>query len=326
MNDTSATDPSYSTNEHLQQTDFISRSCPCCESNLATPKISSTAKAERTPYLDLKKHWMGFFKEPTFFTYNTCDNCGLLYNKIFFSGKKLGELYSSMPDNTAGQNLKNLRKTQRGYFNFFKTTNLPQGDYLEFGPDIGLFTENVASENDFPNSYLIEPNKAVHARLETVMHGKKVTLLTDLFDLSGVPDRSVAAAVMIHVFDHMIDPKEMLSQVHKKLVTGGVLMIVTHDERSLLARILGSRWPAYCLQHPQLFSIATTASFLSRLGFEKIRSKKSVNYFSIPYLLQHLMWSLGLGRFQLKEIPWLVVPLRLGNIISVAYKKGGIYD
>ena len=52
-----------------------------------------------------------------------------------------------MPDNTAGQNLKNLRKTQKGYFDFFKSKNIPQNfSYLEFGPDIGLFTENLEAK------------------------------------------------------------------------------------------------------------------------------------------------------------------------------------
>lgn len=299
---------------------FIERTCPNCTSKQSNLAVQAKNPAENLTFEKLKTSWFGFFRESCFFSYYRCESCGLLYNKKFFSGAKLGELYSSMPDNTAGQNMKNLRKTQRGYFDFFKTANFPKGAYLEFGPDIGLFTEHVVLEQAFTNSYLIEPNKVVHPQLEAAMNGKPSTILTDLFDLSAIPDKSVAAAVMIHVLDHMIDPKEIIRQLHEKLVDGGVILIVTHDERSLLAKILKSAWPAYCLQHPHLFNVKTTASFLSSLGFGKIISRKSANYFSIPYLLQHLLWSLGLGRFQFKEVPWLVAPLRLGNIITMAKK------
>lgn len=245
----------------------------------------------------------------------------MLYNKIFFSGEKLGELYSSMPDNTAGQNLKNLRKTQKGYFDFFKSKNIPQNfSYLEFGPDIGLFTENLEAKN-FNHFYLIEPNKAVHDKLKKSVNSENITILSDLFDLSTIPDKSASSAVLIHVLDHMIEPKKTIEQIHKKLVDGGVILIVTHDEKSTLAQVLKSRWPAFCLQHPQLFNVKTTAHFLTDCGFEKITSKKSANYFSIPYLLQHLFWCLGLGKFQFKEIPWLTIPLRLGNIMTIAQKK-----
>lgn len=300
---------------------FINRACPNCNSSQATHKINSSIKAENTSYLDLKKHWIGFFKEPIFFTYSSCNNCNLLYNKTFFSNEKLNELYSSMPDNTAGQSLNNLRKTQHGYFDFLKKRNLPSGAYLEFGPDIGLFSENIISKKNFTHHYLIEPNKAVHTQLKKITAGKNTTISTDLFDISAIPEKSVATAVMIHVLDHMIEPGKIIKQVHEKLVDGGIILIVTHDERSLLARMLDSRWPAYCLQHPQLFNIKTISKFLGNLGFEKIKSKKSTNHFSIPYLLQHLIWSLGLGRFQFKERPWLTIPLRLGNILTIAQKS-----
>jgi hypothetical protein len=303
------------------QNEFISRKCPSCEGGESDNQISSKIKAETLPYCELKKYWMGFFREPIFFSYYRCINCDLLYNKKFFSNKKLSELYSRMPDNTAGQDLNNLRKTQSGYFEFFKKAKLPTGDYLELGPDIGLFSKNIANKTNFTHCYFVEPNKSVHAQLEKVMTGKEITISTDLFDLSAIPEKSIAAAVMIHVADHMIDPKEMIKKIHSKLIVGGVILIVTHDEKSLLASLFKSRWPAFCLQHPQLFNVKTTAKFLSSCGFEKIKSKKSLNYFSLPYLLQHLLWSLGLGQFQFKEIPWLTIPLRLGNIMTIAKKS-----
>ncbi|MBU6338903.1 MAG: methyltransferase domain-containing protein [Rickettsiales bacterium] len=299
-----------------------SKNCPCCESDstLNCNVISAKNKAENIVFEELKNYWHGFFKGQSFFTYFRCTNCGLLYNKTFFSNEELGELYSAMPDNTAGQNLRNLEKTQLGYFNFLKREKFVEGNYLEFGPDIGLFTKNIISQNNFSNHYLIEPNKNVHPNLEKIANGKKITLLTEMFDLSTIPDNSISLAVMIHVLDHITNPKEMIDQLYKKLSKGGVFLIVTHNEKSLLAKILKSRWPAYCLQHPQLFNTKTTRTFLEQSGFGDIVTKRSINYFSLSYLLKHLLWSLNFKRINVKEIPWLTIPLPLGNIITIAKK------
>jgi len=303
-----------------QLNDFIFRNCPNCSSESADLERSSKESADDHDYESLKKHWFGFFKQSMFFNYFRCRDCRILYNKKFFNGTRLSELYSSMPDNTAGQNLSNLRKTQASYFRFLKAHAPVSGRYLELGPDIGLLTAVAANAGSYSSFSLIEPNKNVHPQLKASTGGKPCEISTDIFDLSQIPEASIDTAVAIHVFDHMLDPRNTVNQLFSKLKSGGHLLVVTHDENSFLARFLKDRWPGHCLQHPHLFSKASTKNFYERSGFQWVETAKSYNHFTLAYLIKHFCWSVGLG--QISPPSWLEIalPLKLGNIISVVKK------
>ncbi len=252
----------------IETGEFIERNCPCCDSKNSKIEVSSEKKAEETSFEVLKNSWLGFsFKEPLFFSYFRCADCGVLFNKKFFSSKKLAELYASMPDNTGGQGLGNISKTQRSYFNFLKKQNFAKGDYLELGPDIGLFSRNVINHGGFEKYYFIEPNRAVHPQLKKVLGNKTAFISTDIFNLESIPNNSLSLVVLIHVLDHLIQPKEMIEAINQKMVKGGIILIVTHDEKSLLTKILKKKWPPFCLQHPQLFNVKTIKKLLSNCGF-----------------------------------------------------------
>jgi hypothetical protein len=147
------------------------------------------------------------------------------------------------------------------------------------------------------------------------------TLFSDLLTEDPVPDKALKTAVIIHVLDHLLDPLKTLHHLRKKMKEGAVLLIVTHDYSSLLSRILRHRWPAYCLQHPQLFNAASMKLILSKSGFETVAVKKSFNYFPPGYLLKHLLWALGAKKVKIPDLSALSFPLRLGNIITIAKAK-----
>jgi hypothetical protein len=226
-----------------------------------------------------------------------------------------------MPDNTANQNKSMLDKTQNAYFKFLKK-QLPvlEGNYLEIGPDIGAFTKNCEHESQFKHIYLVEPNKNVHSELKASTGKIPNTISTDLFDLSHIPDQSITVCVMIHVLDHMINPLEMMHLIGKKLVKNGKVVIVTHDEKSFLAKMLKTRWPGFCLQHPHLFNVETTRDFLNRSSFSVINTEKTLNYFPIFYLLKHLFYALTKKKINIPNFDTFTIPLKLGNIITIAQK------
>jgi hypothetical protein len=195
---------------------------------------------------------------------------------------------------------------------------LPRGgDYLEIGPDVGHIVREAARRGNFGHFWLFEPNRAVHEVLRAATNGKPATILPDMTDLSAVPDGSVGLAVIVHVLDHLLDPLPMLAEIRAKLHSGGALMMVTHDERSLLARVLGARWPAYCLQHPQLYNPATIERMCARAGFADVRVGRSANHFPLDFLGRQALGALGL-RDAPVPLPKRAVKLRLGNIITLA--------
>lgn len=304
---------------------YTNRTCSICDSNqFSQAAIKAVLPAETIDFNELEAQWSGFFKTniKSFFTYYLCTQCNLLFCPTFFTPDQLSQMYQQMSDNTANQPLNLLRKTQKSYYAAVKKY-IPDfdGDYFEMGPDLGLFTEHVIDNSKHQKFWLAEPNECVWDALKAKMQGHSCMLFSDLLLDDPIPDDALKTAVIIHVLDHLLDPLKTLLHLRKKMRKDAVLLIVTHDYSSLLSRILNHRWPAYCLQHPQLFNPASMKLMLHKAGFETITVKKSYNYFPPGYLLKHLLWALGMKNIKIPDLSALSFPVKLGNIITIAKAK-----
>ena len=302
------------------ENDYAERGCPSCGSAYAplAAEVASATPAQTRPFNELQQYWYGFFDQKVFFSYARCTACGLLYAPTYFSIDQLTRLYSSMPANMAEATHGALAETQRGYFDEFKKHAKLRGTFLEIGPDTGLFAEHCAKEGSFSTFWMFEPNIATHEELRSRLGAAHVHISTALLDLSAVPDSSVDAVAMIHVVDHLLDPLPFLRELRPKLADNATVLIVTHDESSLLAKATRARWPAYCLQHPQLFNPTSMRRLLANADLDVVKTVRSVNHFPVHYLVEHGFLAFGLGKVKLPAIDWLRVPLRLGNFITIA--------
>jgi hypothetical protein len=308
----------------MKENKFLERCCPICGSKPPQkPLVSTQKRAEDFSLEELTQYWNGFFKEKIIFSYARCDGCGLLYCPTFFNNDQLELLYGQMPPNMDEVPLAALINTQYGYFKFLKKTSSLKGGFIEIGPDIGLFTEHCVREGAFDEYWLFEPNRAVKDVLQNVVKGHTSHVIHEMTDFSAVPDKAASAVVIIHVMDHLLDPVATLSELRKKLTSDARLLIVTHDESSLLRLVFGWRWPAFCLQHPQIYNQKSTQSLLKAAGFDVIEQHKTVNHFRLSFLIKHGLWALGL---KVKSVPsfWdITVGLKLGNILTIATPSKG---
>ena len=301
---------------------FLSRVCPVCGKNPeAHDVIHSEVKAESLDYDALIPCWNGFFKDKIFFSYERCSGCGLLYAPTFFNSQQLERLYGQMPPNMAEVPLEALRRTQRGYFESLKKNSNLEGGFIEVGPDIGLFTENCVREGNYDEYWLFEPNRDVLPALSKIVEEKEFHIIHDMFGFSHVPEHSASAAVMIHVLDHLLDPVATLRELRQKLKRGARLLLVTHDESSILRRIVGWRWPAFCLQHPQIYNPKSMRILLEVAGYEVLQRSKTVNYFQFSFLLKHLLWAFGMKVKSVSSFGKFTLGLRLGNMLTIATPK-----
>lgn len=300
---------------------WLIRNCPICGSNEIDPKSSVKAAhvADDMSFEEVAEFWRGFRKDSCFFTFARCQECGLLYCQNYFTDDQLISLYSNMGDNSAGVADAVLEKTQRGYFRFFATYGFDNsGSYLELGPDTGLLTKNFAAAGVSKIS-LIEPNLEVRDDLRnSAIPCRDVEVYDDLNDLKA--DTKFSSIAGIHVFDHLVYLKTELSKITMLSQDRASLLIVVHDESSLLRKLLAKKWPPFCLQHPQLFNPATITNALKISGFEDILVKKSTNWFPARHLGTMISSLLGLPDGWTKILPKKEVPLRLGNMIVAAKK------
>lgn len=311
--------------------EFLDRNrCPSCDATQISPaEVFSDPPAESFKFDDLKKFFDDTFKEKAFsearfakgervfFSYHRCRNCGLLFCRKYFTPDQLQQLYGATEDNSGGLSNQVLQKTQQGYFNVLKKFSPLEGKLLEIGPDIGLFTEICARQGKFERFWLFESNRDSWTELKKSAGDKKSSIHENMFDLAPIPDHALSVAVAIHVMDHMVNPKSMLVEIRKKLKPSSILLMVTHNEGSLLTKIIGKKWPPYSLFHPELYNPSSMKSLLESAGYSVLSIGKTANVFPVTHFIKHGLRVLGVN-FSLPEMAFLHVPVKLGNIITIA--------
>ncbi len=300
---------------------YISRPCPSCnETSTTNAVIQSKKNAENFDFDSLIPHWNGFFKEKIIFSYTRCAHCGLLYAPIFFSMEQLNKLYSQMPPNMDVVPLSALQKTQKKYFSHLATSSKLTNGYIEIGPDIGIFTSYCVSNGDFNKYWLFEPNRAVEKQLTDIMKNKDFSIINNMVGFEQVPNQTASVAVMIQVLDHLLDPVKTLKELRHKLTPDGKLLLVTHNEQSLLSKVCGWKWPAFCLQHPQIYNPSSIKKLLYQAGYQVDSCVRSKNHFELEFLVKHLLWIFGIDIKKFPTIFKKTIGLKLGNIITLASK------
>lgn len=302
---------------------FLKRtSCPGCFSGTekAALALQSMPPAEQ---LSLNKHGKfasGYTNKRVFFSYYRCDKCHLLYCPTYLTQEQLNGLYKNQEENMAEAPLKARDRTQKAYYDLVKNYLLPEGDYLEIGADIGLFAKYFTHEERIGNLFLYEPNYDVHEDLKTNVRTKKHEIRIKNYEVSDVEHNSLSIAVIIHTLDHLLEPRRLMHDIYQSLKPGGIVFIVTHDESSLLSRFLKKKWPPYTLQHPQLFRTSTIQALLKSESFNILQTVKTANYFPLMYFVKAGLTALGLSNTIIPSFSNPIIPIKLGNIATIAQK------
>ena len=306
------------------QTEFVvDRGCPNCRSHdAAKTAVRAELPAEALSTEELGRRWRGFYPVSCFFTYSRCPHCGQMYAPRYLSPPALDSLYGSMSDNIHSGDAASSGSTQANYVKMI-ARHAPKGArYLEIGPDTGLLTREIGRRYHVEAAFLVEPNREAWPQLEKCFPPGVARIAPDIsaFD-TLIDDGSLDLAVGIHVLDHLLEPAKTLAWIERKLAPGGVVAAVVHNEGSLLARVLGRRWPAFCMQHPELFNPRTLSGLLERAGFKPRRVLRTANYFPIGYLISHGLLALLKVKVDLGFLR-LPIRLKLGNIMAIASKDG----
>ena len=300
---------------------YINRNCPNCGQSHedSVRKVESARPLEKMSWVDAKKYFVGFRFQQPFFTYKECRKCSLLYCPTYFNQIQLDELYSSMPDNLAGEAEETIGRTQSQYINYLNLDDKSL-TLLEIGADIGLVTKEFIRKFDTQKVIAIEPNKEVHHRFRQNI-SEKGSIETEIFeDISNLnPNVEIDAVIGIHVFDHLIDPVGYLNKIIGMLKINGSILIIVHDEKSILRKILNKKWPPFCPQHPHLFNPKTITSLLKSMGFKDIEVSKTTNWFSLRHLVKIFGTIFGI-KLDFLILDKLQIPLKLGNMSIVAKK------
>ena len=297
--------------------DWKKRSCPVCGSdqNSEFPEVFSSRRAEQLSWHEVKELFVGLRNEQAFFSYYRCLNCSLLYCPWYFSSEQLEVLYSEMPDNLMGEDKSVISKTQTGYVKWLEK-RAKGSEYMEIGPDIGLVANAIDDTFDIQNAYLVEPNKNVHPELaKSMSKTKNIKVVEYLHQINSAMSDLV---VGVHVYDHLLFPVNDLRELRSKVSEDAKLVIVVHNEKSRLRYVMKKAWPPFCLQHPQLYNPVTLGKLLHASGWQLEEVAKSTNWYKARHFAELGLGILGLPKWISKIFPNIEIPMKLGNMISIA--------
>jgi hypothetical protein len=304
--------------------DYLRRDyCPCCGANVrrSARVVASRPPAESLAIDDHGRFLSGYSANRVFFSYYRCDDCGTMFCPTYYTQAQLERLYGRQAENMADVPTATRRLTQSEYVRLVARHSPMDGGFLELGADIGLFVEQCIELGHFDKLWLYEPNVAVHDELRGRVERRNAVIRSDSFSAMDVPAASVSTAAVVHVLDHLIEPRAMLEDIRRCLRPHGVVLVVTHDCTSPLARLLGRRWPPYTLQHPQLFSRQSLQQTLERAGLEVLEIVSVRNFFSLTHLMRAGLAIFGLP-VMLPDFQRPVLGLPLGNMAAVARNPG----
>jgi len=268
------------------------------------------------PWETAKSYFIGLRSDQVFFSYYRCQDCELLYCPWYFNSKQISELYAAMPDNTMGEDKSTVSKTQSAYARWIMRPGVSNSRYLEVGPDIGLVAKEIVNLNSPQHITFLEPNQSVKAELIFNVSGIESIEVVDFIESMKETNFSLVAGV--HVYDHLLKPLQDLQELRKNVSPGAHLAIVVHNEKSTLRKLLNSKWPPFCLQHPQLYNPESLKEILKLAGWEVISTERSTNWYHLKHFMKMGAGVLGIPPVISKLAPNIEVPIKLGNMISIS--------
>jgi 2-polyprenyl-3-methyl-5-hydroxy-6-metoxy-1,4-benzoquinol methylase len=80
-----------------------------------------------------------------------------------------------------------------------------------------------------------------HARVAT--RHFQLPVVTDYFSADHVKGKRFDLAILSHVIEHIYDPKAFIHELVSVLKPGGALIVITPNNESIVAHVIGKAWP-----------------------------------------------------------------------------------
>jgi SAM-dependent methyltransferase len=104
------------------------------------------------------------------------------------------------------------------------------------------------------------------------------------------PQTSFDAAIMLHVIEHLDDPRATLSRISELLRPGGLLVVETPTYDTAMFRLLGKRERSMsCDGHIFFYTASTLRAALERSGYRVVSARRVGRTVS----LGRLLWNVG---------------------------------
>jgi len=180
------------------------------------------------------------------FTIVRCASCGLIFVREILSQEELDhyyrkdDAYLNVDDDCVYLSQDNINNLNY-YFKSLRSLivkRIPSGTILDIGCNAGYFLDVMGGFE----CYGIERSPS-HAKVARQKHRDKI--FTGTFEEYDPGETRFDCITLQDVFDHMVDPLDVLKKCHQLLKPQGLIVIKVHDMGSLYAKITGKNFYAF---------------------------------------------------------------------------------
>jgi len=199
----------------------------------------------------------------------------------------------------------------------------PPGDLLDVGCSTGFFLR-VAREAGWRVTGL-EPSQWAGG----LARAEGLRVVEGTLEQRALGDERFDVVTLWDVIEHVRDPRGALRAAFELLRPGGVIALTTMDIESLVARLLGARWPHLMRMHLCYFARRHMRELAASAGFEQIHILPHVRVLSADYLASRVSFlgeragRVARGLAHALRSGDRQVPICLGDLIALYARKPG---
>lgn len=248
-----------------------------------------------------------------------CESCGFTFTNPQFSAEDYDEIYSKAP-RPAGSKITLHAGDARRFRRLAKLVRNDVGTfdrYLDFGCGRGGFLvamdepSGVGFELGEPGTFSVGPSQIKTGHLFNVVGSP------------GFEKGSFDLITSFDVFEHLPDLDKYLRALKSLLKPGGHLVITVPDIGRWNARLSGSRWNMFLLEHLWYFNKRTLRTFMQREGFRETHHRILPYDAPVAHVVRRVTQTYGLPTPEFgPRLSSVVLPVPIG-LMYCAFRLEG---
>ena len=214
-----------------------------------------------------------------YFTYKKCKECGALFVDNALTFDELETIYTNSSFDEKDEGC----QASETYARYVKKKIADiHGKAMDIGASEGSFLMEL-QKLGYEDVSGVEPTLAAIEKADPSIRDK---LIHAMFDAKDFEKNSYDLISFFQVIEHVSDPQGVLAGIHDLLKEDGHVIIVGHNYKSLVNRLMGRKSPIYCLGHLQIFSPKSVRKLLERIGYTDIQVFRITNRYELSYWIK----------------------------------------
>jgi 2-polyprenyl-3-methyl-5-hydroxy-6-metoxy-1,4-benzoquinol methylase len=222
-----------------------------------------------------------------------CNTCDLVQLEELPDSVQLDSLYADgyFEGDAGTAGYAEYKKQEEEYLSTFAEeirriqTFRKTGTLLDVGCGFGYFLRK-ASEAGF-DAYGID--LSAEAVREAERHSPGRVFHGTIDNIDALSSRKFEVIFASHLIEHILEPHAFVANLVERLSENGILVFVTPNVQSWLARVSGKRWVSFKIpEHVAYYQPKTIRRLLESAGLEVIATDAAYQYYRLPFLMSKI--------------------------------------